>query len=154
MELNKFQEWEVREWRFRFQELEEAGIALKKENIEAIIEHMKFEKRSKRNSKRCTLYPTGKSCHPEVEDLNCLLCACPSYNNFTLRGACREKSPKGFYYQSIADSNVQVWDCSNCTRYHSTQQVRAYLAKNFENLLQLSCAIKLIDKAEQTDRPA
>jgi hypothetical protein len=94
---NKFREWEIKHWQNIFEELRGAGITLENENIETIVNFMSFEVRSKRNLDGCRLYVKKESCHPEITDLNCLLCACPNYDSSKAEGGCRIGSKHGFY---------------------------------------------------------
>jgi Zn-finger protein len=137
-ELNVLQKWERGHWQNVFRELRDAGIELNPENIEAIIEHMSFRKRSKRNPDLCKpLYSLGKSCHPEINDLNCLLCACPSYDSSTEYGGCKSKDGRGNirYHQKLPKG--QVWECTKCSRYHSPEEVRHFLKDNIFRLREL-----------------
>jgi Zn-finger protein len=138
MALNNLQAWEEQHWKNVDQELKEAGLSWRKEDIEKIIELMSFKERSKRHPKKCTLYPAGKPCHDQVEDLNCLLCSCPQYDSSTKEGGCKIKSRYGFLYQSQTDPTIRVWDCSNCTNYHSPAAVRNFIGKNLARLASAS----------------
>jgi len=134
----ELQAWEEKHWQNVFQELREAKIELKAENIPKIIEYMSFKERSKRNPERCTLYVRGISCHPKVKDLNCLLCACPQYDSSREEGGCRINCARGFCYSSKFHPDIRVWDCSNCKAYHRPDSVRLFLEKNIDRLAAMS----------------
>lgn len=136
-ELNVLQNWENWHWKNVFQEIRESGIDFTRENIPPIVEFMSFKQRSKRNPELCPYYSMGRSCHPTVEDLNCMLCACPDYASTRLDGGCRNINSQG---KLIKHKNLpigQVWDCSNCTLYHSPEEVKKYIDENFARLEKL-----------------
>lgn len=129
--------WEEQHWAYVFEELSKAKIGFTKENIPRIIEHMSFKTRSKRNPDRCTLYLKGISCHPEIKELNCLLCACPHYDTSKEEGGCKVNNSRGKFYTSQKNPAIKVWDCSNCIAYHSPESVELFLEKNIEQLKKL-----------------
>jgi len=134
----ELQDWEKRHWSNVFEELKEARISIVRENIGEIIKHMSFDLRSKRNPERCTLYLTGISCHPEVKDLNCLLCACPQYDSTVEEGGCRINSGRGFSYTSVYNPSTHIWDCSKCAAYHRPDSIKLFLEKNIDKLRVMS----------------
>jgi Zn-finger protein len=139
--MNKLQEWEKRENEKRLRELKRAGIILTLENIPGIVEFMSFRKRSQREAD-CPYYNQGRSCHPEIKDLNCFLCACPQYESEKQEGGCKIKSTKGFYIKSPISPKGIYWDCSDCAAFHSPRSVEIYLRKNIEKLRKMYDSLK------------
>jgi len=133
--LNVLQIWEKWHWQNVFREIRDAGIDLNEDNIERIIKLMSFEQRSKRNPDLCPpYYSIGQSCYPSIEDLNCMLCACPNYDSSRLEGGCRSNSPQGKMNKHKNLPAGQVWDCSACPGYHSPGDIRKYLKQNLSRL--------------------
>ena len=127
MALNLLQKWEIKHKEKIQKELKKENIELTIENIPKIIEQTSFKIRSKKYPYECPYYQTKKSCHPEIKDLNCFLCACPNYESSKLEGACKIQSKKGkfVYHQNLPKG--KVWDCSDCTINHSQKEVEKYL---------------------------
>jgi len=136
------QEWENKHWKSVLEELKQEGIPLTLKNTSEIINRMSFKVRSQKYPDKCPYYLTKKSCHPKVRDLNCLLCSCPNYDSFFMQeknnksfvGKCRINNKHGFYYFSKDFTSVSVWDCSDCTMYHSPESVKNYLRKHLDDL--------------------
>ena len=141
MDLNVLQEWEQAHFIKILAELEAAEIELTVENIPEMIVHTSFVVRSKRVPDDCPYYPTGESCHLQVKDLSCFLCACPEYDSTTEIGGCRSNggrgSPRGkwAYHKNLPKG--KVWDCSDCSNYHSTKQVASFLKDHMGSLKSL-----------------
>ncbi len=127
MTLNLLQKWELYYQEEILKDIENAGIEITLENIPLIIQGTSFKNRSKKYPDKCPYYQIGKSCHPEIKDLNCFLCACPNYNSEILEGECKIQGPKGkwFYHPSLPKG--KIWDCSNCHINHSPKEVENYL---------------------------
>ena len=142
MPNNDLQQWEIDFRKQVFKELDDLHIELIEENIPRIVEAFSYRIRKERNKDIpekqpgwCPCY-TGQPCHPQVPDLNCLLCTCPNYDSSTINGKCRAGSKQGQY---IPDSNRPpkntIWDCSGCTRYHSPGEVTLWLTRNLDKLV-------------------
>jgi Zn-finger protein len=121
-----------------FRELKEAGVKPTLENISPIIEQTSFRVRSIKHPKKCPYYSEGISCHPEIKDLNCFLCACPQYLSHSLEGGCKIGREKGKWVHHHALPKGRVWDCSGCNDYHSPNEVRNYLIQNLAKILELA----------------
>jgi Zn-finger protein len=130
---NLLQNWERIHFQKIANELNSAGIKISPDNIGSIIEHTSFEKRSKRDKSECPYYELEKPCH-DIEDLNCLLCACPNYESDTLKGGCRINSSYGKITEHENLPEGQVWDCSNCSIGHDKDFVKSWLEQNINYL--------------------
>ena len=130
MSLNLLQRWEIEHQEKIERELNQAGIELTIENIPKIIKQTSFKIRSKTHPNECDYYKQEKSCHPEIEDLNCYLCACPNYKSELLEGACKIKSKKGKYHHHKNLPKGKVWDCSDCTVNRTAKEIEKYLKEN------------------------
>jgi Zn-finger protein len=139
MEKNVLQLWEEKHFSDIVRELKSENINISYENIPKIIEAMSFYRRSRRNPEKCPYYQENPPhpCH-ELDNLNCLLCACPNYNSKELEGGCMINSKKGkwTYHQNLPSG--RVLDCSDCNVNHSKKEVENYLKKNMEKLIALS----------------
>tara|TARA_Y100000310_G_C20556060_1_gene750574 strand:- start:351 stop:755 length:405 start_codon:yes stop_codon:yes gene_type:complete len=128
MSLNLLQKWGIEHKKQIKKELKKANLELTIENIPQIIKQTSFKVRSKKYPKACTLYKQGKSCHPKIKDLNCLLCACPNYNSKIDQGGCKIQSKKGKWAKPyIYSKSGKVWDCSDCKINHTPKEVEKYL---------------------------
>jgi len=127
--MNALQEWKINHFKKIAKELKVAGIELKVENITKIIEKTSFKIRGQKYPDECPYYLQEKPCHPEIEDLNCLLCACPQYDSENSKGGCKINSKDGFLYHE------RIWDCSNCSAYHKPEVVARFLSINLEKIL-------------------
>lgn len=126
-------DWDEQHWRNIVLELREARIDLIEENIPLIVEETSFRVRSRKHPKRCPVYYKAKTpCHPQVKDLNCLVCACPQYLLGQNGGGCRINSPNGFYYKN------EVWDCTNCSYGHTPKYAEFFLRQNLSRLRAIS----------------
>ena len=139
-------DWENKRVKTILQRLKQEGIKLTLENIPTIIEETSFRVRSKKYPDECPdLYKKGISCHPRVKDLNCFLCNCPQYNahyiDNNLIGKCNANSKHGKYASSKNGTGISIWDCSNCTAYHSPKAVEIYLRNNMERLQEISASL-------------
>lgn len=134
MNLNILQKWEIKHRRKILSELEGARIEIIIENIPKIIRETSFEIRSKKFPDKCPYYKTGKSCHPEIKDLNCFLCACPQYEPEKIDGGCKINSKKGKWTYHPNLPKGKVWDCSDCNYYHTPSSVEKFLKENIEKL--------------------
>jgi Zn-finger protein len=132
--MNFLQEWEKGHYKKIFRELKEAGILPNIKNLDLIIKETSFETRSKKYPKECPYYIIGTSCHPEVKDLNCFLCACPNYESYKEEGGCKIDSKKGKWHYHKNLPKGKVLDCSGCNIYHSKKEVEAYLRDNLDKL--------------------
>lgn len=139
MALNKSQIWEIQHMTTVLRELKTARIELTEENIPSIIDYMSFEKRSKRNPSLCPQYQgeNPEPCH-DVEDLNCLLCACPNYESWRLEGGCKINSKKGKFHYHENLPIGKIWDCSDCKINHTLKEIENYLLKDLEKLMKIS----------------
>ena len=138
MELNKSQIWEKEQLEKRLRELKKAGIELTLSNIPIIIKKMSYRVRSQEQPDDCICYQQNTPCHPQVKDLNCLVCACPNYESEKLEGGCKINSKKGkiTFHENLPLG--RIWDCSDCPAYHTPKAVEIYLRKNMEKLRELS----------------
>lgn len=126
-------DWEEQHWKNIILELRGAGIGLTEENIPRIVEETTFRVRSKKHPERCPeLYKEQTPCHPEIEDMSCLVCACPNYLLDRDGGGCKRNSPHGFYRKG------EVWECSNCNYGHTPKYVEFFLQQNLPKLRALS----------------
>ena len=132
--MNILQKWEKSHRKEILKELKKAGIELTLENIPKIINQTSFKIRKKKYPRKCPDYITNKSCHPEIKDLNCFLCACPNYQSDLLEGGCKINSKKGKYHHHPNLPKGKVWDCSNCSINHTPKEVEKYLRKNISKL--------------------
>ena len=132
--MNELQKWATLHWKRIFSQLNEAGIEIKRENINKIIEETSFKVRSKKHPEYCPYYPKNTPCHPSIRDFNCLLCACPEYDSSTEQGGCRARSRKGNYFSHPKLKQERVWDCTYCNRYHSPKYIKEFLEKNIDQL--------------------
>jgi Zn-finger protein len=117
-------------------ELKIAGIELKVGNIHSIIKETSFAVRSQKYPDKCPYYQENppKHCHPELRDLNCLLCACPDYENTKTKGGCKLDLPLGKWYYHQALAKKKIWDCTDCPIPHIPKYVEDYLRKNISQL--------------------
>jgi Zn-finger protein len=119
------------------QVLADSGLVLKEENIGRILQATSFDMLTwdARYKSHCTFYGTSRSCHPDMRNLSCFLCACPHYDHDfiennkdkTLVGRCRINE-KGKYHVSERIP-VGVWDCSHCTLTHEEGYVKQWIKK-------------------------
>ncbi|MFA5855737.1 MAG: hypothetical protein WC867_00115 [Candidatus Pacearchaeota archaeon] len=135
--------------------LKKQGIQISLENIPEIIRQTSFYSMDKKCSdinkdkecqSYCNLIGSGKSCHPEIKDLNCFLCDCPNYDTEFLSnktnsqdyqiliGRCLHKDNKGKYYFSKEFPRVGVWDCDICPINHDPLELEKYLRTNLQSL--------------------
>ena len=157
----RMKKWEKDRIHILVSTLEKEGIRLTLENIPLIIQRTSFAYRREHYLSECYLYSTKDPCHPQVRDLNCFLCSCPSYDSgylgetkdSLLVGRCRNKSKKGFPYASEDNPYLRVWDCSDCLCNHSPKEIERYLRKNIDRLRQLSEEIKKGKPAESSLKP-
>lgn len=133
---NHLETWAETHLRDIVRELKTAGIELRIENIHAIIQETSFEVRSVKYPDKCLYYKEEPSrhCHPELRELNCLLCACPDYKNNKIEGGCRIdlQFGKWFYHQALPKK--RIWDCTDCPIPHFSKYVENYLAENMAQL--------------------
>ncbi|HRZ85278.1 MAG TPA: cysteine-rich small domain-containing protein [Candidatus Paceibacterota bacterium] len=127
--MNFLKDWENYYRKSILEELKEAGVDFSSENISKILEEISFRVRSKKYSDKCPYYSQGVSCHPEVDDLNCFLCACPNYESSNLVGGCKINSIQGKFTFHPNLPEGKVWDCSDCSVNHSSDEVRRYLER-------------------------
>ena len=130
MLLNYLQKWEIEHRKKIISELKVAGIEIIIENIPRIIEETSFRVRREKHPDECPYYKGEKSCHPEVKDLNCFLCACPNYLSEETEGGCKIKSKRGRFYHHPNLEKGKVWDCSDCPVFHSPKEIEKYLKEN------------------------
>jgi Zn-finger protein len=104
-------------------------------HVERILREFSFEHRSKEHPLECPCYATGKPCHSNIplEEFNCLLCYCPEYDNSSPEGGCRLVNPWGHgkWFKHPSHPTGRIWDCSDCSYQHQTQNVRKYLKMLF-----------------------
>jgi Zn-finger protein len=136
--MNYLEEWEILHRKTILEELNQAKIELIPENISRIIIETSFAVRSKKHSEKCPYYSTGSSCHPEIQELNCFLCACPNYESDKLIGGCKINSKKGKFYEHQSLPEGKIWDCSDCSINHRPSEIRNYLTENIDKLKSLS----------------
>jgi Zn-finger protein len=136
--LNILQKWELYHRSEILKEIKQAGIELAIKNIPEIINETSFKIRSIKHPNKCPYYLKNISCHPEVKDLNCFLCACPNYKSQNLEGGCKINSRFGkwTYHQNLPKG--RVWDCSYCPTNHSPKELEEYLKENIKKLKKLS----------------
>jgi Zn-finger protein len=132
--MNLLQQWEKQYITSILNDIKKAGIKLIQENIPKIINETSFETRSIKYPNKCPYYKSKISCHPEIPDLNCFLCACPNYDSSKLTGGCKINSNKGKFHFHKNLPQEKVWDCSDCPKYHSESEVKDYLTDNLENI--------------------
>jgi len=137
MPLNLLQKWEKLYLKDVLQDIKSAGIELILENIPLIIKETSFQTRKKKYPDKCPYYQTNKSCHPEISELNCFLCACPNYISEKTEGGCKINSKKGKWHFHKNLPKGRIWDCSDCQINHSPQEVKGYLEKNLKKLKKL-----------------
>ena len=130
MTLNLLQKWEIEHQKKIQKELKQTGIELTIENIPKIIKQTSFKVRSKEHPNECPYYNQKKSCHPEIKDLSCFLCACPNYDSSKLEGGCKINSKMGKYSFHKNLPMGKVWDCSDCIINHTPKEIKKYL-RNF-----------------------
>jgi len=130
--MNLLQKWEAEHKKRILQELKQSNIKLTLENIPKIIHETSFKIRSKKYPDACPYYQSEHSCHPEIKDLNCFLCACPQYDSSKLEGGCKINSKKGKYHKHQNLPKGKIWDCSDCNTYHTPISVKKYLEKKFK----------------------
>lgn len=139
MTLNKSQEWERAHFREILSEIKQEGIELDYKNIPQIIAITSFKSRSKKHPGKCPYYQKQppESCHPETEDLNCFLCACPNYESHKLEGGCKINSSSGKiqYHKNLPAG--KIWDCSDCAINHRPEDVRKFLRQNIDKLKEI-----------------
>jgi len=133
--LNLLKQWEQSHFRKIARELRDLNIPITRENIPAIIQATSFQERSKRNPNECPYYEKNHPCH-NIENLNCLLCACPNYQSDSLEGGCKANSPQGKYHYHENLPKGKVGDCSDCQRNHTPQEVQTWLEENINILKQ------------------
>ena len=132
--MNLLQQWKINKMQDSLSILKKEGISLTLENIPCIIEEMSFRVRSKKHPEECPYYPKGTSCHFEVENLNCFLCACPNYESDKLAGGCKINSQKGRVHFHPNLPEGRIWDCSDCNINHTPDEIRRYLTKYISEL--------------------
>ena len=128
--------WERQHRNWMYQELKEAGIELTPDNISCIIDQMDSRKRREKHPDRCTKW----DCHKGLDYLTCFFCACPHYPDEASTQPCKIGSTKGFFYQSVTDPSMKVWDCTLCSAYHTRFSAENYLRRNFEAIKRLMLA--------------
>jgi len=135
---NLLEKWKNQHWQQVCREIKQAGLEFRLENIDKIVELTSFKVRSKKQEKLCPYYSKGIPCHPEIDNFNCLLCACPNYDVSKLTGACKTNSISGkwHYHQNLPEG--KVWDCSNCSIGHTAYDAQVFLYKNLEWLRKMS----------------
>lgn len=138
MILNELEKWKEKHWKNVLNELKEASIELIEENIPKIIKETSFENRSKKYKNKCPYYKLEYSCHQEIKNLNCMLCACPEYNSDSDVGGCNINSGNGRWTYHEKLPKGKVWDCSYCNKFHSPKEVEEFLKQKL-NELQRGC---------------
>jgi len=105
---------------------------------EEIASYFDYENMKTNETSFCPLYKDNIKCH-NVDDLNCLLCACPHFiiNNdiiidkkIGIASVCGINSKfKDIYYENPDINNVVKvhCDCTNCFLPHKTKYVINYL---------------------------
>ena len=134
MSKNLLQRWEEHHKKEILKELKQAGIELTIQNIPRIINETSFKVRSKKYPEKCPYYKHSYSCHPEIKDLNCFLCACPQYISESEQGGCKIDNINGKWQYHNHLPKRRVWDCSDCKAYHHPKEVEKYLKDNIDNL--------------------
>ena len=131
--MNYLQAWEQGHFRKIARELVDAGIEITLENVDRIMVHTSFEKRSQRKKSECPYYEQNQPCH-DIDDLNCLLCPCPNYDSRTDRGGCKINSNYGKITKHKNLPEGEIWDCSDCSVGHSPKVVKNWLELNINYL--------------------
>lgn len=110
---------------------------LEGKSIDEVIKYFSFDSMVKNEPDFCPLYKEGKKCH-EMEDLNCYLCACPSFRfedegfkkleEKTLYSFCAINSKKGKSF--ISEDSIHQ-DCSACTVPHKKNYIKKHFSKDW-----------------------
>ena len=133
---NYLQEWEISHRRGILKEIKDAGIEFILEKLEEIVREASFASRTGKfpTFDYCPYIKKKEPCHPNVEDLNCFLCACPNYDSEKDDGGCNINSKNGKiqYHESLPLG--KVWDCSDCQVNHTPGEVKRYITRNFEEI--------------------
>jgi hypothetical protein len=142
--LHEMQSWQQQYRNSMLRFLQSQGISPSKENILQILHATSFS-RLKNNPQAppCPYYQKDKGCCKGLE-INCLLCACPEYDNQffqiqdnqLLLGRCKRQSRVGNYSIHPGLKNIQIWDCSSCPHPHLEETVKAYLITHMQELQQ------------------
>lgn len=117
-------------------------------HIDFILKQTSFKKLKNSGEKYCPCY-FQESCHPEIpeEELNCLFCYCPEYDNSVEEGGCKLENPLGkgkwFFHDNL--SQGKVWDCSDCEWPHRKENVKNYLRKFYDLGIKKKEALNLLN---------
>lgn len=96
--MNLLKKWEL-EYRKRIlKDIQKLGLELTLENIPRIIQETSYKTRKQKYPDKCPYYQQEFSCHPEIEDLNCFLCACPNYESEKDIGGCKLIDHKSYFF--------------------------------------------------------
>ena len=145
IKLNESRYWESNYQQRILRILQQKGIQIVQENLQAIVNATSFRELSQdpEFKPHCPCYRAGKPCHDKVEDLNCFLCNCPNYetdlfypetNGDILLGRCKANSQRGKYFPTPQFPEVKIWDCSDCPAYHSPNIVLNHIQKNLPKI--------------------
>ncbi len=102
--------------------------------VEIVLKEFLFATRQKRDITECTCYDENKPCHNIPSDeLNCYFCLCPEYDNSKEEGGCKIEDPegKGKWFDRPDLEAGHIWDCSDCTYPHKTENIIKYLNRDF-----------------------
>ncbi|MDP6641383.1 MAG: cysteine-rich small domain-containing protein [Nitrososphaerales archaeon] len=94
------------------------------------INDFSFENMRKKFPDKCPCYIENKPCHDmDPEELNCLLCYCPEYDQSKKEGGCKIDSKEGKWFFSDKLPSGKIWDCSSCNYPHKRENVEKYSKK-------------------------
>lgn len=104
-------------------------------HVDSILAEFSFVHRSREHPLECPCLAMEKPCHNNIDpkDFNCFLCYCPEYDNLVPEGGCRAGNPegKGKFFDHPSHPTGRIWDCSDCSYHHRTENVRKYLKMLF-----------------------
>jgi Zn-finger protein len=102
---------------------------------ERLIGEFRYDKRRTEHPDKCPCYQQSKPCHnTNGEELNCLLCYCPEYDNSPQEGGCKlpEKGKGEWFYHPVHPTG-RILDCSHCNYPNKEDIVIKYLEGFFNS---------------------
>jgi len=114
---------------------------------EEVISYFRFENMVEKEPDFCLLYKDNKKCH-EMEDLNCYLCACPSFRfddkglskaaSKTVYSSCAINAKEGRLFET--DGAIHQ-DCTRCLLPHREAYIKKHFSRNWFEIMKDSTSL-------------
>lgn len=150
MKENVSTNWARKRERLLVARVLEAGLDFNSSEVRKIIYEMSYENQKLKNPQDCPCY-SSQPCHDGVDNFNCFVCGCPNYNSdlndeIGFTGGCNVRNGRGKYAQNPNPGKdglgEKIWDCSECSFYHTSLSSEIYLIMNLKHYSALAEILK------------